>query len=155
MKNKLTFITLVVFALLLTSFKTKFYGYQIECVTLNSDNYIELKIWNENYKLKYKESQAQKEAIHSILYAGITSGANNCGTQPPILKNENDKQNFKKIEKKFFSKNGVWARFVKSSKLNNEASISLNKIYQIQVSKLELTKYLIEQKIIKSLNNGF
>ncbi len=155
MKNTLKFISLLFLVLVIFSFKTKFVGYQTECVSLNSDNYIELKIWNDNYKLKYLEKQAQKESLHGLLYAGINSGKNNCGTQPPLLKNEKDKVTFKKIEKKFFSKKGDWNRFVKSSSADNEITQSTNKVFQVQISKLELVKYLIEKKIIKSLNNGF
>lgn len=155
MKNTLKFTLLTLIVSLLFSFKTKFVGYKMECISLNSDKYIEVNIWNDKYKLKYIEKQAHKESLHGLLYAGINSGKNNCGTQPPLLKNETDKLNFKKIEKKFFSKKGDWNRFVKSSSVNNEITLSTNKVYQVQISKLELVKYLIEKKIIKSLNNGF
>ena len=52
----------------------------------------------------------------SFLYSGISNG-NGCITQNPILSNLEQRNNFKKIENKFFRKKGEWNRFIKSSNI--------------------------------------
>jgi len=133
-------------------------NYQTECVSLDTDGYVTMKIWDTKKADKYKPEQARKDAIDAILYAGI-SGGNGCTTQSPILNTAIEQSNFQTIEKKFFSKNGKWAIFTRNAATETTLPSSLVvkncKVYQVSVSKNELRKYLEEQKIIKSLNNGF
>lgn len=133
-------------------------NYQTECVTVETNSYITIKIWDNKKGARYNAEQARKDAIHAILYSGI-SGSNNCTTQPPILNKTEEQENFKSIEKSFFSKNGKWSMFVRSAAtetaLPAKFGIKKWKVYQVAISKNELRKYLEEQKIIKSLTNGF
>lgn len=107
---------------------------------------------------RYKSPQAQKDAIHAILFSGI-SGGTKCTTQPPIFKSSEERENFKRIEKQFFSKSGNWAQFSRSSEINNatlaQTSNGKYKIHEVSISKAELRKYLEEEKIIKPLSTGF
>jgi hypothetical protein len=102
--------------------------------------------------------EARKEAIHAVLYSGI-SGSNGCSTQPPILNSNDKKEKFSNIENSFFAKKGKWSIFTTSSTTHLTTPISLGqkkwKVYQVSISKNQLRKYLEEQKIIKALNNGF
>lgn len=122
--------------------------YQIECVSLENEGYVRLKIVNLVKPLEYQIESASKDAIKSILYSGYTS--TQCQTQKPILKQSADIENFKKIESTFFSKNGVWKTFVRNTP--NEQNTTG---FSIMVNKDQLRKYLEEKQIIKSLNNGF
>ena len=63
------------------------------------------------------------------------------------------KKTFKKIERKFFSKKGSWKLFIKSSNFINDKTPANH--YIVSISKLQLMNFLIEKKVIKSLNNGF
>jgi hypothetical protein len=132
--------------------------YQTECVTLETDGYVTIKIWNTKKGSTYKPEQARKDAVHSILFSGV-SGGNDCSKQPPILNKSEEQENFKSIEKSFFSKKGKWSMFTRSSATETTLPANLGikhwKVYQVSISKNELRKYLEEQKIIKSLNNGF
>ena len=133
-------------------------GFQTECVSLETDGYVSIKIWDTKKGARYNAEQARKDAIHAILFSGI-SGGNGCATQPPILNKTEEQENFKSIQKSFFSKQGKWTMFTRSS--TTETTLPANigaknwKVYQVSVSKNELRKYLEEQKIIKSLTNGF
>ena len=133
-------------------------NYQTECVTVETDSYITIKIWDIKKGSNYNAEQARKDAIHAILYSGI-SGGNGCTTQPPILNKTEEQEQFKSIEKSFFSKNGKWSMFVRSAVTETTLPTNLGnknwKVFQVAISKNELRKYLEEQKIIKSLNNGF
>ena len=76
-----------------------------------------------------------------------------------MLRNSENKENFKGIERRFFSRNGDWERFIRSNTIKTTLPSTIGaknwKVYQVSVSKNELRKYLEEQKIIKSLTNGF
>ena len=146
MKNlsfmKLFFISI---SLLLISVTTNAKNYQTECISLETDGYVTIKIWDIKKGKSYTSQQARKDAVETILFSGI-SGTNGCNTQPPILNKANEQQNFKSIEKKFFSKNGKWSVFTKSSAAETTLPISLGekkwKVYQVSVSRDELRKYL-------------
>jgi len=133
-------------------------GYQTECVTIETDGYATFKIWDTNIGAKYSQEEARKDAVNAILFSGI-SGSKGCATQPPILNKNEEQENFKTIEKSFFSKKGKWKIFTRSAATETTLPANLGvknwKVYQVSVSKNELRKYLEEQKIIKSLNNGF
>jgi len=133
-------------------------SFQTECVSLETDGYVTIKIWDTNKGKSYNAQQARKDAVAAILYSGI-SGTNGCSTQSPILNKAEEQQNFKSIEKKFFSRNGKWIVFTRSSAVETTLPNSLGdkkwKVYQVSVSRNELRKYLEEQKIIKALNTGF
>lgn len=133
-------------------------NYQTQCVSIETDGYATIKIWDTKKGVKYLPEQARKDAIHAILFSGISS-ANGCSTQAPILNKTEEQENFKSIQKRFFSKKGKWAMFTRSSATETTLPANLGvqnwKVYQVSVSKNELRNYLEEQKIIKSLNNGF
>lgn len=149
---------LTVISLILHSFTYSKRTYQTECVTLESDGYVTIKIWDTKKGAKYKPEQSRKDALHAILYSGI-AGGKGCATQPPILNKTVEQENFKSIEKSFFAKKGKWSMFTRSSATETTSPANQGvknwKVYQVSISKNELRKYLEDQKIIKSLNNGF
>ncbi len=151
-------LILVVSSFIQLSFASNNITYQTECVTIETDGYITIKIWDTKKGAKYKSEQARKDAIHVILFSGI-SGGNGCTTQPPILNKSEEQENFKPIEKSFFAKKGKWSMFTRSSATETTlpANIGIKnwKVYQVTISKNELRKYLEDQKIIKSLTNRF
>ncbi len=158
-RNKFFKITIIVLStLVFFGFASPSYSYQVECLKIEEDGYITLKIWDTKKASKYKPEQARKDAIHAILYSGV-SGGSACSTQPSMLSKTEEQENFKNIEKSFFSKNGKWAMYTRSSTPESTLPTSLGtknwKVYQVSVSKNELRKYLEDQKIIKSLNSGF
>jgi hypothetical protein len=151
-------IFIAICSIMLLSFVGNNRNYQTECVSVDKDGYVTIKIWDTKKGSKYIAGQARKDAIHAILFSGI-SGANGCATQSPVLNKSEDQNNFKSIEKSFFSKKGKWSMFTRSATTETSLPASLGtknwKVYQVSISKKELRKYLEDQKIIKSLNNGF
>jgi len=127
-------------------------------VSSENEGYITIKIWDSKKGIKYKPEQARKDAVHALLYSGI-SGNGNCSSNTPILNKIEEQDNFKKIENNFFSKKGKWISFTRSSTIETTLPKSLSsnnwKVYEVSVSKNELRKYLEQENIIKSLNNGF
>lgn len=129
--------------------------YNIECIGIENGGYVKLKLLNYIKPTKYKILEASKDAIKAILFSGFSS--TNCQTQNPLLKETVEIDNFKKIENDFFSTKGKWKTFVRNSLdiYNIKSEKSTIKEFEIMVNKDLLRKYLEEQKIIKSLNNGF
>lgn len=151
-------LSLLGIGIIILSFTSHHRTYQTACISNEMDGYITIKIWDTKKGQKYKPEEARKDAIHAVLYSGISEG-NNCVTQAPILNKTTYIENFSAIEKQFFAKNGIWIKYTRSA--TTETTIPENigdkkwKVYQVSVSNNELRKYLEEQNIIKSLNNGF
>ena len=141
--------------LLIISCKSKKELYNIECVSIENEGYVKLKMGNYVNPTELDIESASKDAIKAVLYSGYSS--TNCQTQKPILKESSDIENFKKIEGNFFSTDGKWKIFVRNSLDRNNIKIDKteNKEFVIMVNKDQLRKYLEERKIIKSLNTGF
>jgi hypothetical protein len=148
--NNMKSILLICTIFLFSGFVQKNENYHVECYNLNSTDYIELKVWSD--AKKYSTIKAEKNAIHALLYSGV-SGGNNCITQKPILTSEEYRNEFKKIERKFFSRKGNWKMYIKSSTFVKDNTKT--NYYIVSVSKQQLINFLIEKKIIKSLTNGF
>ena len=129
--------------------------YNIECISIENEGYVKLKMGNYVKPTEFNIESACKDAIKAVLYSGYSS--TNCQTQKPILKESSDIDNFKKIESNFFSSNGKWKTFVRNSLDTNNIKTDKteNKEFAIMVNKDQLRKYLEDQKIIKSLNTGF
>jgi len=157
-KNILQALIIVTSSLMLLSFADINKTYQTECVTIETDGYLTIKIWDTKKGKKYKPHQARKDAINAILFSGI-AGGNGCSTQPPILNKTEEQEKFKSIEESFFAKNGKWSMYTRSSATETTLPANLGvknwKVYQVSVSKNELRKFLEEQKIINALNTGF
>lgn len=156
--NKINVLITIAISVILMSFKNDNNSYQTECVSLETDGFITFKIWNTKSGKSYKSEQARKDAIHAVLYAGI-AGSSGCVTQEALLMKSEEIEKFKGIEKDFFSSNGKWAQYTRSSATETTLPVNLGaknwKVYQVSVSKDALKKYLSEKSIIKSINSGF
>lgn len=152
MKRSILFL-FIFFVILSCKAQKEFYS--LECISMENEGFTKLKMLNYVNPTKFNIEAASKYAIKAILYVGYSS--TNCPTQKPLLKDNLDIYNFKKIEKKFFSKNGKWKTFIRnSSDINNlKTEKRTIKEFEVLVNKELLRKFLEEQKIIKSLNTGF
>ena len=82
--TKIRAIYLILIVTILSSFGIKSNrNYQTECVTIETDGYVTIKIWDTKEGAKYNSEQARKDAVDAILFSGI-SGGKGCSTQYPI-----------------------------------------------------------------------
>lgn len=121
--------------------------YQLECINIHEGDYVVLSISNALKPENLKFENISKNAIKGVLFNGYASSV--CKSQPALLRNENEINNFKKIEKRFFSNNGDWKQFVKNM------AITDNQPNTIMVNKTFLRKYLETKSIISPLGQGF
>lgn len=151
MKNKhLSFLVIILITLM--SFSKSSTTYQTECVRIQSDGHIVIKIWDTKAGNSYTLEQSKKDAVHALLFLGISAN-NGCTTLEPLLKNSQDIANFQKFEKEFFSKDGRWLlltyRYAYKTSLPEGISEKNWKAYQVTISIKGLKHYLKEHKIIK------
>jgi len=152
----LLFFSLIILSL--PTYAQNQFAYQVECISVENSGSVKIKIWNTKKAKKYSQLQARKDAVHAILFSGV-SGSNGCVTQKPLLSTPESIEAFKKIENYFFSKNGEYGKYTREASvaatLPQQIGDKKWKVYQVSISKDLLRKYLEEQKIIKSLNSGF
>jgi hypothetical protein len=133
-------------------------SYQYSCIGISSDGSVKIEIWNPKEGKSYDLETARKDAIHAMLFSGITSGEN-CSAMLPILNSKEEVDRFKGIEKKFFSKRGEYFRFatqIKEEAANSAPNKNIKvKSFKIVIFKENLRNYLMEAQIINSLRKGF
>jgi len=133
------------------------FSYSVECSDVNSDGTITLKIWNAKKGKEYKAHQASINAVHCILYSGISS--NGCGNQNPLLNNDETIAKFEKANPDFFQKSGDYGKYISTSSVATAIPSTIRdkswKVYEVVVNKKQLEKYLANKQIKKTLNNGF
>ena len=121
----------------LFSFASNRKSYQTECISMEMDGYITLKIWDSKKGVKYTSEQSRKDAIHAILYSGI-AGSKGCTTLSPLLSKMEAQENFKNIEKSFFSKFQTLASldlsFNDLHSLQNTYFLNLNELKQLYLN---------------------
>ena len=153
--NRILIITLGILFFSFTN-PSKF-SYRTECSDVNSDGTITLKIWDTKKGKRYKAHQASINAVHCILYSGISG--NGCGNQNPILNNDEIIAKFEKANPDFFQKSGYYAKYIRSSAVSTAIPSTIGnkswKVYEVVVNKKQLEKYLTDKQIKKTLNNGF
>ena len=59
------------------------FSYRVECISVNSDGTVALKIWDTKKGKGYKAHSASIDAVHCVLYSGLSGGS--CGRQNPLL----------------------------------------------------------------------
>ena len=125
-----------------------------ECVKINPDESLDLRIYSSGKTKKLLPFAAQKAAIEAVLFNGMAD-AGVCGSRKALLRNEAERLAFQKIEKQFFGKKGDWTRFV--SGIRQEASKENQQkpgahVYVVTVAVQPLRSYMEEKKVIEKLN---
>lgn len=136
------------------------WNYQAECLDVSASNSTKIKVTNFDQKSKTDINLEKKMALHAILFKGI-AGANNCISQPPLIKKEDLKIN-KRYFKILFGKKAYYNKYIISVEEIEHSGLDENNFKQsdkhsaiVVVDKDLLRKDLINDKIIKSLTNGF
>lgn len=133
------------------------FSYRTECVELNSDGTVTMKIWDTKKGKGYKPQQASINAVHCLLYSGLTGG--DCGSQNPLLNSNEAIENFEKTYPDFFAKSGDYTKYIRAGAVVTALPKTMGnkswKVYEVTVNKAQLDKFLTENKIKKSLSHGF
>jgi hypothetical protein len=135
--------------------------YEVEPVNTGVQGTYQIKVWTYAKKPEEALQQSKKNAVHAVLYKGFSSQGRIKG-QKPLLRSAEEMKAFETKEKDFFLDGGNYARFISLADhgaVEAGDRIKIGKEYKIgviaSVSVSELRKYLEEQEVIRSLDDGF
>ena len=131
--------------------------YKTECVNLNQDGTILLKIWDTKKGKNYKETLASIDAVQSVLFDGFTGKP--CDYIPPLLFTKDQIIEFEELNLYFFKKSGDYADYVISSKESKTIPAKMKDknavVYEVMVNKTKLDQYLVDEKIKNKVDQDF
>ncbi len=142
---------------------TKIWRYDISCEGIAKQGVKLVKVWSYSKNPKHAISSAMRNAVHGIIFKGYTGVGQGCTPSAPLvneLKTEEDNQTF---FDSFFAEGGEYLKYVSAA---TDGSIGAgdrlkvsNREYKIgvvvTVMSDQLRKRLQDEKIIKSLTDGF
>lgn len=132
--------------------------YEIECAGTGGEGTYLVKVWSYSKKQHIAQEQAKKNAVHGILFKGISGKAGECTAQKPLIKNVNIQQEQEDFFRKFFSDDkGDYMKYAVST--SQVETIRMKKEYRVgvvvSVAKDQLRKDLEAAGMIKGLSSGF
>ena len=172
MKSKYKFIFTIIFFITLSSNTfaqakkkadkdTEAWHYEIEVVQTGVQGTYLIKVWSYSKKPEVAIEQSKKNAIHGIIFRGIT-GKSGVPGQNPLANNVNLEEEKADFFKPFFSDGGKYMKFVSLTNdgaVGAEDRMKMGKEYKIglvvSVNVAELRKDLENAGVIRSLSSGF
>lgn len=132
-----------------------FYAYKAECLGVGLDGSQSLRVWGTGRTESEARQQARKNALHEILFKGITAGKTECSVRPLMLE-VNAEEKYEDYFISFFNEEGAYARFVSEENPKKKAIIKQNNKQQVKcgivvkVQRNELKSELEKDGILKS-----
>lgn len=142
--------------------ETHQFRYELEAVGVGAQGTYQLKVWTYSKNANVAIEQAQKNAVHGVLFKGFQGKTGTVAGQKPLIADASIENTQADYFKPFFQNGGKYQLFV--SLVNNGAiaagdRIKVGKEYKIgvvvSVNKDNLRKELENQGIIKKLGGVF
>ena len=142
---------------------TKNWKYEIECVGIGKPGTKVIKVWSYSKKAKVATKQAQKNAVHGIIFKGYAGGGRGCTAQKPLVSDPAVEQQKKEFFDNFFEfEGGKYQKFVSVSGDSTPDVRSVKiKGYKYKVGVVvtvmsdNLRKDLEAAGVIRGLSSGF
>ncbi len=137
---------------------TETWRYDIECAGTGSDGTYLVKVWSYSKKADVAAEQSLKNAVHGVLFKGITGQPGGCPSQRALIPNPNVQNEQRDFFAKFFSsKGGDFRKYAVAT--GTPERVKLKKEYKVgvtvSVAKDMLRRDLEAAGIIKGLGSGF
>jgi len=136
---------------------TKTFRYEIECAGNAQPGCFLVKIWSYSKKQQIAEKQGRKNAVHGVLFKGL-SGGRECVAQRALINTPGAEEQNAAFFETFFAEGGEYMKYVsvasgttETEKVGKEYKVG----YVVTVYKDELRKRMEKEGIIKSFNAGF
>ncbi|WP_346855101.1 hypothetical protein [uncultured Draconibacterium sp.] len=134
-------------------------NYEVECMGTGMDGTQLIKVWGYGKKPDKAVYQAKKNAVHAVIFKGITGGKPGCMMRPLVTKPGAEVQHSAYFET-FFTDGGHYLTFVSQSGDGTLDRIKVsNKQYKVgvivSVKHSALRSELETAGIIKKLGGGF
>ncbi len=136
--------------------KTEQWQYEIECAGVGAQGTYLVKVYSYSNNRKKAQQQAVKNAVHGVLFKGVTGKGGECNSQRPLAK-ANIANQHEEFFKRFFDKGGEYAKYASatSSVETSKTGTTFKVGVVVSVQKDQLRKDLEEAGILKSLGAGF
>lgn len=142
------------------------WNYEIICEGVGTNGDFLIKVFSFSDKRNLDIEIAKKNAVHGLIFKGITSTNRSCVTQPALVTDPNVQEQNKAYFNEFFSPGGKYGKFVT---LTTGGAIGANDRFVVKIgrkryhkigimlsiNKNALRKELEEAGIIKKLSSGF
>ena len=89
------------------------FRYEIECIGEGTQGTYAIKVFSYSKKPKVAIEAAKRNAVHGIIFKGITGGV--CVSKPALTRNPNLEQEKAEFFKAFFANGGKYSKFVVAS----------------------------------------
>lgn len=137
---------------------TENWRYDIECAGTGSDGTYFVKVWSYSKKADVAAEQSLKNAVHGVLFKGITGQVGGCPSQRALIPNPNVQNEQRDFFAKFFSsKGGDFRKYAVAT--GTPERVRLKKEYKVgvtvSVAKDMLRRDLEAAGVIKGLGSGF
>jgi hypothetical protein len=134
-------------------------NYEVECMGTGMDGTQLVKVWGYGNKPENAAYQAKKNAVHAVVFKGITGGKPGCMTRPLVTKPGAEVQHADYFET-FFSDGGHYLSFVSQSGDGSMERIKVDKKQYkvgviVSVKHTALRRELETAGIIPKLDSGF
>ncbi len=134
-------------------------NYEVECMGTGMDGTQLIKVWGYGKKPNVAAYQAKKNAVHAVIFKGITGGKSGCMTRPLVTKPGAEVQHSDYFNT-FFSNGGHYLSFVSQTGDGTMDRIKVGRRqYKIgvvvAVKHAQLRKELETAGIINKLGDGF
>lgn len=131
------------------------YNYPPEVISVERDGSITMRVWGEGRNRPDAIEQAHKEAVHTILFKGVTAnGMKAALTRALVLENDAETK-YRLFFNEFFSDRGDYMKFVSredtrgGSNLRQRTDTQVRYGVTVRVLRSELERYLIDEGILK------
>ena len=138
-----------------------FYNYEVQCMGTGMDGTQLIKVWGYGEKPNDAIEQAKKNAVHAVIFKGITAGAGGCMVRP-LVTAPGAEQQFEDYFNAFFSERGNYLNFVNLSSdgsIDPRDRLKVGKQFKVgvivSVSHAQLRKELEAAGVLKKLDAGF
>jgi hypothetical protein len=134
-------------------------NYEVECLGTGKNDTELFKIWGYGRKQDDAVIQAKRNAVHAIIFKGISTGIAGCSSVP-IISDINIENNNLEFFNNFFDKDGEYLKYVEITGEGAEDVIKVNtRMYKVSlavsVNRGRLNSYLIQKKILKAFGSQF
>ncbi|WP_417290083.1 hypothetical protein [Corallibacter sp.] len=142
---------------------TKIWRYDIECQGIAKKGAKLIKVWSYSKNPKHAISRGMKNAVHGIVFKGISGGGQGCTTLNPLVSDYEKAQEHEAFFDAFFADGGEYLKYVTSA---TDGSIAPGD--RLKVSRREykigiivtvqtdlLRKRLEKEGLVRSLTSGF
>jgi hypothetical protein len=144
-----------------TSNLAAFYNYEVQCMGTGMEGTQLVKVWGYGKKPNDAIEQAKKNAVHAIIFKGITTGEKGC-MQKPLVTAPGAEQQYQDYFNAFFESGSKYLNYVSLSSdgsIDPKDRLKAGNQYKIgvivSVNHAQLRKELEDAGIIKKLGEGF